>query len=67
MRFNTLFSLSALLATAGYVAADDEPSDVLSLTPNNFISIVNKEPLILVEFFAPWYALFKKNLQNSGS
>lgn len=54
MRFTTLFSLGAVLATAGYVAADDDHSDVLSLTPDNFVSVVNKEALILVEFFAPW-------------
>lgn len=32
----------------------DGPSDVLSLTAADFESTVNSEPLILVEFFAPW-------------
>lgn len=29
-------------------------SDVIDLTMDDFESIVNKESLILVEFFAPW-------------
>lgn len=50
MRF---VSGAALLALAGLAYAD-EPSDVLSLTSSNFLSVVNKESLMLVEFFAPW-------------
>jgi protein disulfide-isomerase A1 len=47
-------SLSAsLLALATSVIAD-AASDVISLTASNFESVVSAEPLILVEFFAPW-------------
>ncbi|KAF8195847.1 protein disulfide isomerase [Mycena galopus ATCC 62051] len=53
MRLSTLFAPS-LLALVSVVLADDEvPSDVVSLTAATFSSI-NTEPLILVEFFAPW-------------
>ena len=51
MRFQQL--LSALLALASIVAADDA-SDVIDLTPETFDTIVKPEPLMLVEFFAPW-------------
>ncbi|KAF9268027.1 disulfide isomerase [Marasmius fiardii PR-910] len=50
-------ALSALaLSIVSFVAADaeDKPSDVLSLTATDFEAKVNPEPLILVEFFAPW-------------
>jgi protein disulfide-isomerase A1 len=50
MRFSTPISL---LAFAAFVLAN-EASDVINLTASNFDSIVNGEPLILVEFFAPW-------------
>jgi thioredoxin-like negative regulator of GroEL len=53
MRLSVLAS-STLLLAASYVAAADE-SDVIDLTPDNFSSVVEKEPLMLVEFFAPWY------------
>jgi len=52
MRLSTLLAPS-LLAFVSVVLADDAPSDVLSLTAETFSSI-NTEPLILVEFFAPW-------------
>ncbi|KAK7061762.1 protein disulfide isomerase [Favolaschia claudopus] len=53
MRFSTLLAPS-LLAFVSVVLADDEaPSDVISLTAATFSSI-DPEPLILVEFFAPW-------------
>ncbi|KAF8621650.1 hypothetical protein AX15_007667 [Amanita polypyramis BW_CC] len=44
---------ASLLAIAARAFADSE-SDVLSLTTSNFDELVNPEPLILVEFFAPW-------------
>jgi protein disulfide-isomerase A1 len=46
-------SLSVFLSLASYVLADGD-SDVLSLTAANFESSISSEPLILVEFFAPW-------------
>lgn len=55
MRLSQLASFAAVLAAAGICSANDA-SDVISLTPSNFVSIVNKEPLMLVEFFAPWSA-----------
>ncbi|KAG8953618.1 protein disulfide-isomerase precursor [Tulasnella sp. 424] len=42
---------SAVLVGASLAAA---ASDILDLTSENFESTVNKESLILVEFFAPW-------------
>jgi protein disulfide-isomerase A1 len=55
MRVSTL-SLSAayLLSLAAFVVAD-EASDVISLKAADFEAAVAAEPLILVEFFAPWY------------
>jgi protein disulfide-isomerase A1 len=50
MRLSTPASLLALAA----VAFAEGPSDVLSLTAATFESSVNAEPIILVEFFAPW-------------
>jgi len=52
MRLSQYLSLASLLAFAATAAAED--SDVINLTPSNFVSVVNKEDLILVEFFAPW-------------
>ena len=53
MRF---VSAATLLALAGLAYADDS-SDVISLTSSNFLSVVNKESLMLVEFFAPWLVI----------
>lgn len=53
MRFSTPV---CLLAFAALVSAD-EASDVISLTAQTFQSIVEAEPIMLVEFFAPWYDL----------
>ncbi|KII95150.1 hypothetical protein PLICRDRAFT_33983 [Plicaturopsis crispa FD-325 SS-3] len=53
MRFSTFASSASALALATLVAAD-AASDVLSLTASTFDSSVKSEPLILVEFFAPW-------------
>jgi len=50
MRFSTPASLLALAA----LALAEGASDVLSLTAATFESTVNAEPMILVEFFAPW-------------
>lgn len=53
MRFahlGSLIAISSLLSLAGA----EGTSDVIDLTPTNFDAIVNPEPLILVEFFAPW-------------
>ncbi|KAJ7590992.1 thioredoxin-like protein [Mycena floridula] len=67
MRYPSLFSSALTLALAVAVVAheghdhdhDEEPaasgpSDVLTLTAGDFLAKVNPEPLILVEFFAPW-------------
>ncbi|KAK2466246.1 hypothetical protein APHAL10511_001888 [Amanita phalloides] len=48
---------TVLLALAARVLAEAEAeaeSDVISLTASNFNELVDAEPLILVEFFAPW-------------
>ena len=50
MRFSTPAALLAFLTTV----LANETSDVISLTASTFESSVNAEPLILVEFFAPW-------------
>ncbi|KAH9938155.1 thioredoxin-like protein [Fomitopsis serialis] len=51
MRFSLLASSAAALF-ASFVAAD--ASDVINLTAENFDAVVQPEPVILVEFFAPW-------------
>ncbi|KAJ7498878.1 thioredoxin-like protein [Mycena latifolia] len=51
MRLSTILSPS-ILAFVSLVLAD-EASDVIELTATTFSSI-NAEPLMLVEFFAPW-------------
>ncbi|KAH7887702.1 thioredoxin-like protein [Phlebopus sp. FC_14] len=57
MRLSTFVSAASVVAFTSLVAADAEtekPSDVVSVTQEMFESVVNPEPLILVEFFAPW-------------
>ena len=57
MRVSTLSSSAAfLLSLAAFVVAD-AASDVISLKAADFEATVAAEPLILVEFFAPWYLL----------
>ncbi|KAF9567323.1 protein disulfide isomerase [Agrocybe pediades] len=52
MRF---YTPASLVAFAAFVLANEgAASDVLSLTAATFESTVSAEPLILVEFFAPW-------------
>ena len=46
-------SLSAAFVLALGVLAEDA-SDVLNLVASDFEAKVKDEPLILVEFFAPW-------------
>ncbi len=59
MRYSFLAPALALaFASSVFADADAPPSDVLSLTAADFDDIVNPEPLILVEFFAPWYVSF---------
>lgn len=48
MRFQ--HGLATLFALVSVVLA----SDVIDLTPDTFDEIVKPEPLMLVEFFAPW-------------
>lgn len=50
MRFSTILSAGAVLASAVSASA----SDVVDLTDKNFDSEVMSEQLALVEFFAPW-------------
>jgi len=54
MRFSSLFSHAASVFALASLAVAEDASDVLSLTAGTFDSSVNPEPLILVEFFAPW-------------
>ena len=54
MHFSKLAPIIALGAASLAVAADENPSEVLSLTATDFEDTVNPESLILVEFFAPW-------------
>ncbi|KDQ64544.1 hypothetical protein JAAARDRAFT_118170 [Jaapia argillacea MUCL 33604] len=54
MRLSSFLSTVSALAIFGLVAAEETASDVIDLTPANFDAVVNPEPLILVEFFAPW-------------
>jgi len=53
MRVSSLFSSVTVLAFVSAVVAEGA-SDVIDLTSDNFNAVVTPEPLILVEFFAPW-------------
>ncbi|KXN89629.1 Protein disulfide-isomerase [Leucoagaricus sp. SymC.cos] len=53
MRLCSLTASASLLALASLVFADAD-SDVINLTAKNFEESVAAEPLMLVEFFAPW-------------
>lgn len=58
MRFSSFGTPACFLALASLALADaaasDVPSDVLKLTAATFEEAVSGNPLILVEFFAPW-------------
>ena len=56
MRFTSVLA-STLSLTLATLALAEAASDVIDLTPSNIKSVVDLEKLILVEFFAPWYAL----------
>lgn len=56
MRISSLLA-SLVSLTLATLAVAEAASDVIDLTPSNFKSVVDPEKLILVEFFAPWYAL----------
>jgi len=53
MRYNSVVKSALALAFAAVAVADDA-SDVINLTASTFDAKVIPEPLILVEFFAPW-------------
>ncbi|KAF9426394.1 protein disulfide-isomerase precursor [Podila epigama] len=53
MRLSSALALVGLAATSLFAGVQAE-SDVLELNQKNFASTVDKENLILVEFFAPW-------------
>lgn len=50
MRLQSLLGPASLFALFSFVAA----SDVITLTAEDFDSVVNPEELMLVEFYAPW-------------
>lgn len=52
MRLSFIPAASAIVLAS--FAAAEGASDVLNLKASNFASSVDPEPLILVEFFAPW-------------
>lgn len=58
MRFASFVSVVSAVAFVSFASAKDadstNDSDVLNLTKDNFASTIEPEPLILVEFFAPW-------------
>ena len=54
MRLSSLCPLALALLPSLVRGDGHAASDVLSLTASTFESSVNPEPLILVEFFAPW-------------
>jgi protein disulfide-isomerase A1 len=53
MRLSALISAASASVFAALVVAEGT-SDVLDLNLSNFEESVNPEPIILVEFFAPW-------------
>jgi protein disulfide-isomerase A1 len=63
MRLSSLIPAASALAFAALVAAEGT-SDVLDLDASNFESSVNPEPMILVEFFAPWQVLVQFILRS---
>lgn len=56
MRISSVLA-STFSLTLATLAFADAASDVIDLTPSNIKSVVDPEQLVLVEFFAPWYAL----------
>ena len=47
---------TVLLAAAPYADAEsNNGTKVLELTEGNYDEVINNTPLILVEFYAPWY------------
>jgi len=56
MRFTSFASVASAVALVSVASAKDaaDSSDVLNLTKDTFVSTVDPEPLVLVEFFAPW-------------
>lgn len=57
MRLSTFVSAASAVALASVVAAEadaEKPSDVINITQETFDSTIIPEPLVLVEFFAPW-------------
>jgi len=60
MRISSFVSAASAVALASLATADgdtEKPSDVINITQETFETTVNPEPLILVEFFAPWYVV----------
>lgn len=53
MRLSSIIPAASAFAFATLVAAEGA-SDVLDLKATTFSTSVDPEPLILVEFFAPW-------------
>ncbi|KAL4075823.1 thioredoxin-like protein [Scleroderma citrinum] len=57
MRISSFVSAASAVALASLATAEgdaEKPSDVISITQETFETTVNLEPLILVEYFAPW-------------
>ncbi|KAI6047144.1 thioredoxin-like protein [Pisolithus marmoratus] len=57
MRFSSFLSTASAVALASIAAADadaEKSSDVINITQETFESVVNVEPMVLVEYFAPW-------------
>lgn len=52
MKVSSLLRSLTTLALVTLAVAEDA-SNVIDVTPNNFDDIT-KEPLVLLEFFAPW-------------
>ena len=55
-------TLTSLAAAEG--DTEKKPSDVIDITQEMFESTVNPEPLILVEFFAPWYVILHVHVNH---
>ncbi len=66
MRISSILASTLSLTLATFALADAS-SDVIDLTPSNFKSVVDPEKLILVEFFAPWYALISFSISHRNS
>lgn len=55
LALSTLLFVSSGRCDAESESSDNSSSKVIQLTEANYDEVINNTPLILVEFYAPWY------------